>query len=162
MSLVRHLQLAGAALILLALLHAGFPRRFKWHEETARLSPLNRQILFVHSFFIAVTLAIFGVLSFVIAASLAAPSAVSRTVLAGFVVFWLLRLLTQLFVYEASLWRGNRFNTAMHVLFAAFWTYLVSVYGTALWMQTTATRSPAAGAAISAAGSPPRTAPGRP
>lgn len=138
MSLVHHLQLAGAGLILLALLHAAFPRRFNWKEDTARLSPLNRQIFFVHSFFIALTLILFGVLSFVIAASLAAPSTVSRTVLAGFVVFWLLRLLAQLFVYDASLWRGNRFNTTMHVLFAAFWTYLVSVYGAALWMQTAA------------------------
>jgi hypothetical protein len=151
-SLVHHLRVAGATLIFLALLHAAFPRRFKWHEETARLSPLNRQMFFVHSFFIAVTLALFGVLSFVIAGSLAAPSAVSRTVLGGFVVFWLLRLLTQLFVYDASLWRGDRFNTAVHVLLAAFWTYLVSVYGTALWVQTAAAGSAAARAAISAGG----------
>ena len=151
MSLALHLQVAGTALILLALLHSAFPRRFNWREETARLSPLNRQIFFVHSFFIAVTLALFGVLSFVIAGSLAAPSAVSRTVLGGFVVFWLLRLLAQLFVYDASLWRGDRFNTAVHVLFAAFWTYLVSVYGTALWMQTAA-GSAATRAAISAGG----------
>lgn len=137
MTLARHLQLAGTALILLALLHAAFPRRFNWKEETARLSPLNRQMFLVHSFFIALTLAIFGVLSFVIAASLGAPTAVSRTVLAGFVVFWLLRLVTQLFVYDTSLWRGNRFNTAVHVLFAAFWTYLVSVYGIALWTSLT-------------------------
>lgn len=148
MSLARHLQVAGTALILLALLHAAFPRRFNWHEETARLSPLNRQIFFVHSFFIALTLAIFGALSFVIAASLAAPSAVSRTVLAGFVVFWTLRLATQLFVYDASLWRGDRFNTAVHVVFAAFWTYLVSVYGTALWLQS----STSGRSALSAAG----------
>jgi hypothetical protein len=147
-SLARHLQLAGTALVFLALMHAAFPRRFNWREETARLSPLNRQIFFVHSFFIALTLVLFGVLSFVIAASLAAPSAVSRTVLAGFVVFWLLRLVTQLFVYDASLWRGNRFNTAVHVAFAAFWTYLVSVYGTALWLQSAA----AATGALSAAG----------
>ena len=136
MSLVRHLQIAGSALIVLALLHAAFPRRFNWREETARLSPLNRQIFFVHSFFIALTLVLFGALSWVVAASLSAPTAVSRTVLAGFVVFWGLRLITQLFVYDASLWRGDRFNTAVHVVFAAFWTYLVTVYGVALWLQS--------------------------
>jgi hypothetical protein len=139
-SLARHLQTAGTALILLALLHAGFPRRFHWKEEAARLSALNRQIFFVHTFFIAVTLVLFGALSFVIAATLTEPTAVSRTVLAGFVVFWSLRLLTQLFVYDKDLWRGDRFNTTVHVVFAAFWTYLVSIYGTALWLQTTAAR----------------------
>jgi hypothetical protein len=139
-SLARHLQVAGGALIALALLHAAFPRRFNWKEETARLSPLNRQIFLVHTFFIAVTLVFFGLVSFVIAASLSAPTGVSRAVLAGFAVFWALRLVTQLFVYDARLWRGDRFNTAVHLVFAAFWTYLVSVYGIALWLQTSGGR----------------------
>jgi hypothetical protein len=135
MTLAFHLRLAGSALVLLALLHAAFPARFHWKEEAARLSPLNRQIFFVHSFFIAVMLVFFGVLSFVVAHVLPAPSLLSRVVLGGFVAFWSLRLLVQLFVYDTRLWRGDPFNTAMHLGLIAFWTYLVSVYGLALWIQ---------------------------
>lgn len=80
-------------------------------------------------------LAFFGVLSFVLAAAGGVPSPLSRTVLGGFTVFWLWRLFVQLFVYEAQLWLGNAFNTAVHVMLTAFWTYPTPVYGVALWMQ---------------------------
>ena len=136
MSLALHLRLAGAALIALALLHAAFPRRFRWKEELPRLSLLNRQMFVVHSFFIAVTLALFGVLSFVLADGLAAPDRLSRTLLCGMATFWTLRLGVQLFVYDRQLWRGDRFHTVVHVAFSALWTYLASVYATAFWLQT--------------------------
>jgi hypothetical protein len=51
----------------------------------------------------------------------------------GMFVFWLLRLLTQWFIYDSRLWRGDRFNAAAHVMVSALWTYLVVVYGTSLW-----------------------------
>ena len=44
MSLAHHLRLAGTGLVVLALLHAAFPRRFNWSKELPRLSLLNRQI----------------------------------------------------------------------------------------------------------------------
>ena len=44
MSLALHLRVAGAGLIVLALAHVLFPRRFAWREELPRLSLLNRQI----------------------------------------------------------------------------------------------------------------------
>ena len=58
-----HLRIAGALQILLALLHLAFPKRFQWKEELARLSPLNRQIFLVHTFFICVVLTLIGALS---------------------------------------------------------------------------------------------------
>jgi len=36
--------------------------------------------------------------------------------------------------YDASLWRGNRFNTLVHRLFTALWTYLVGAYAGALFL----------------------------
>lgn len=136
LSLDLHLRLAGAGLILLALLHAAFPRRFHWKEELPRLSLLNRQIMVVHTFFISVALVVFAALSFALAAELDKPTLVSKVALAGLAGFWLLRLATQLFVYDRSLWRGHRFNTFVHVAFTALWTYLVAVYAGALFLQT--------------------------
>jgi hypothetical protein len=37
------------------LLHLAFPRYFRWKEETAGLSLMTRQVLHVHTFFIAFT-----------------------------------------------------------------------------------------------------------
>ena len=120
---------------MLALAHVTFPKRFQWKEELARLSPLNRQMFKVHVFFIVLVLVLFGALSLLLADELLSPSPLARALLGGFTLFWALRLYVQLFVYERALWRGNRLNTAVHVVFTAFWTYLVAVYGTALSRQ---------------------------
>ena len=45
-----------------ALAHAIFPRYFDWKEELAQLSLMNRQMMKVHSFFIALTVFLMGLL----------------------------------------------------------------------------------------------------
>jgi hypothetical protein len=127
-----HLRIAGALQIALALLHLAFPRRFRWHEELARLSPLNRQIFHVHTIFICVVLVMIGALSLLAPEALLERSRLSRLVLGGFAGFWGLRLLCQWFVYDAGLWRGHAFNTAVHGLFSLLWLYLTAVYVGAL------------------------------
>lgn len=131
MSVELHLRIAGALQMLLAVLHLGFPRRFRWREELAQLSLLNRQIFHVHTFFVCFVLMLFGALSAFAADSLLEPTRLARCVLGGIAAFWAVRLWCQLFVYDASLWRGKRFETAMHVLFSLLWIYLAAVYGVA-------------------------------
>jgi hypothetical protein len=38
----------------------------------------------------------------------------------------------QWFYYSASLWRGHRFNTIVHVLFSALYIYFTAVFGASL------------------------------
>jgi aminobenzoyl-glutamate utilization protein B len=118
-SLALHLRIAGLGLIVLAFAHLAFPKQFHWKGELARLSPLNRQIFLVHTFFIALVLVLFGAVSLLFPDALLTPSPLSRAVLAGLTLFWALRLYVQLFVYDRALWRGNRLYTCFHVLFAA-------------------------------------------
>ena len=132
MSLALHLRIAGLGLIVLAFAHLAFPRHFRWKEELARLSLLNRQIFQVHVFFIGLVLVLFGAVSLLLPEALLTPGPLSRAVLGGFTLFWSLRLIVQLFVYDSALWRGNRLYTAFHFLFTAYWTYLVAVYASAL------------------------------
>lgn len=123
-----HLRIAGGLQLALALLHLAFPRRFQWKEELARLSPLNRQIFLVHTFFICVVLVLIGALSLFAPGALLEPTRLSRLVLGGFAAFWGLRLLCQWFVYDPALWRGQALNTAVHILFSLLWLYLTAVY----------------------------------
>lgn len=125
------MQIAGALLVLLALAHPFFDRYFRWSAETARLSTFTRQVFHVHGFFIAVILVLMGGLSFFYANELIEPTPLSRALLAGLAVFWILRLGTQWFVYDSSVWRGSRFRTAMHCLFSLLWIYLAGVYSVA-------------------------------
>lgn len=127
------LRAAGVGLVALGLLHAGFPRWFRWKEGLAGLSLLDRQLMHVHTLFIGAMLVLFGALSFVAAAGLDAPTPLLRGFLGGLAVFWLLRLWVQLFVFDRSLWAGHRGRTALHVSFLVLWTGLTGLYALAAW-----------------------------
>ncbi len=135
LNLAVHLKLAGASMIALALLHFAFPRRFEWKKELASLSLLNRQIFVVHCFFIALTVGLMGVLALVFTDALLAPSRLAQIVTAGLAIFWTIRLAVQWLIYSPELWRGHRFNTAMHILFTAVWIYYAAVFAATLALQ---------------------------
>ena len=128
MNLRLNFQLVGLLQIMLALAHLTFPRRFGWKKDLSQLSLLNRQMFYVHAFFLCLTLVLFGLLNLVRTDELLAGGSLARSVLGGIAVFWTIRLLIQFFVYDPQLWRGHRFNTAMHIMFALLWSYFAGVY----------------------------------
>jgi len=127
MLLELQLRLSGGLLILLALTHVLFPRRFGWREELPRLSLINRQMMKVHTFFIALTVFLMGTLCLSSARELIA-TALGRRVAGGLALFWFVRLLVQLFGYSDELWRGKRRETIVHRIFTAIWLYLALLF----------------------------------
>jgi hypothetical protein len=130
-----HLKIVGTLMLMLAAAHAYFPKPFGWKDDLRQLSLVNRQIFLVHCIFIVLVLVLSGLLSLFCAELLTQPSLLARAVLSGLVVFWAVRLFAQFFIYDAKLWKGNLFNTTMHVLFSLMWTYYVTVYVAVLWSQ---------------------------
>jgi hypothetical protein len=131
--LTLHLRLIGVLLLFLAASHALFPKRFAWKEELERLSLLNRQVFWVHTYFVVLIVAMFGLLSLLMPGELLSGTPLARAVLLGMTVFWGFRLYCQWFVYRAELWRGHRFNTAVHIAFTFLWAYLTTVNAAALF-----------------------------
>ena len=123
----RQLELIGAVLVALALLHAVFPRLFAWRQELARLRLINRQLMRVHTFFIALTVLLMGLLCLTSAEALV-ETALGRRIALGLGVFWAARLLVQLFGYSSELWRGKRLETALHLLATAVWTWFSVIF----------------------------------
>lgn len=121
------LRAIGFLLVVLALLHVGFARYFKWREDFAGVSLINRQMMYVHTFFVAFTVLLMGLLCLTSATELMGTP-LGRKLALGCGLFWAVRLLTQFFGYSAVLWRGKRFETTVHVLFSALWTYLSAVF----------------------------------
>ena len=128
-----HLKIIGVLQIGLALLHAFFPKRFGWKEELGSLSILSRQMMYVHTLFIALTIFLMGILCLTSAADLINTSLGKRVSL-GLAIFWATRLLIQFFGYSSQLWRGKVFETIMHIIFSIFWIYM-SVVFIALWLS---------------------------
>ncbi len=121
------IEIAGMLLIALAALHVGFPRYFRWKDELRGLSLINRQMTYVHTFFIALTVFLMGLLSLSAADELLTTS-LGKKVTLGFGVFWSARLVVQFVGYSPHLWRGKRWETIAHITFTLLWLYLSAVY----------------------------------
>ncbi|MEA2735412.1 MAG: hypothetical protein QOE14_1863 [Humisphaera sp.] len=128
-----HLRIVGVLLLALIALNFYVPRRFNWKTELASLSLVNRQIFQVHAGFICVILTMFAVLVLFFTRDLLEPTRLARAVLAALAIFWFVRLLTQWFVYDRSLWRGRRFETIVHLVFTGVWTYFSATFAYALF-----------------------------
>jgi len=118
-----HIKLIGVILIMLALVHTIFPRYFNWAEELKSLSLINRQLMTVHTFFIALVVFLMGVLCLTSSGELV-NTELGKKVSLGLGVFWVVRLYFQFFGYSSDLWKGKKFETAVHIMFSFLWTYL--------------------------------------
>jgi hypothetical protein len=122
-----HIKIVGSLLIALSLMHIVIPKYFKWQKELAPLSLITRQIFYVHTFFIAFIVLLMGLLCINYSSELA-HDPFGRVISLGLFGFWLTRLVFQFLVYSPDVWRGKRFETVMHVVFALTWTYFTSVF----------------------------------
>ncbi len=122
-----HFKIIGLILIGLALVHVIFPKYFNWKKELQFLSLINRQMMMVHTFFIALVVFMMGLLCFSSATELIETN-LGRKISLGLGVFWLIRLFIQFFVYSSKLWKGKKFETLVHIIFALLWTYFSFVF----------------------------------
>lgn len=122
-----HLEIIGCLLVGLALLHGVFPRYFRWREELAGVSLVTRQILHVHTFFIALTVLLMGLLCLTNADELVSTP-FGRRICLGLFIFWFIRLIIQFFGYSSRLWKGKPFETFVHIAFTLLWAYLAAVF----------------------------------
>ncbi|WP_290702129.1 hypothetical protein [Lacinutrix sp.] len=122
-----HLKIIGLLLMALALIHIIFPKYFNWKKELKALSLVNRQMMTIHTFFIALTVFLMGLLCFTSATEIIETKLGNKIAL-GFGFFWTIRAFMQFFVYSSKLWKGKEFETVVHILFSIFWIYLSTVF----------------------------------
>jgi hypothetical protein len=127
-----HLKIIGWILVLLAIIHVVFPKRFNWTEELSSLSLINRQVMYVHTFFIALVVLLMGILCLTSAKELIETDLGNKIVL-GLGIFWMLRLLIQFFGYSSTLWKGKIFETTIHIVFSFLWIYLSTIFLMIYW-----------------------------
>lgn len=122
-----HFKIIGILLIGLALMHIIFPKYFNWREELTSLSLINKQMMIVHTFFVAVVVFLMGLLCFTNSAELVSTN-LGKTVSLGFAIFWTIRLVIQFFGYSSKLWDGKLFETIVHIIFSLLWLYLSIIF----------------------------------
>jgi len=121
------LKIAGCLMLILSLSHVAFPKYFRWKKEFAAVSLINRQMMYIHTFFIALLLLLIGLLCLTSADDLLHTRLGHRMAL-GLGIFLGLRLMLQFWGYSTVHWRGKGFETFVHILFVVLWTYLSVVF----------------------------------
>ncbi len=132
----------------LGVLHAALPVLLRWNRELAAASMINREVSYVHCFFIGLACALPGPAApDRLAAAHPKPGHPPRTT--GAVIFWACRLVMQLAVFnhharESATW------CALSIAGTAFWFYLTAVWTgvpgpalTAAWHAITRQPAPA-------------------
>ncbi|MBU3010636.1 hypothetical protein KO506_04440 [Polaribacter vadi] len=121
------LKIIGILLSILSFIHLGFPKYFNWKTELKSLSLINKQMMTVHTFFIALVVLMIGLLCLTSSKDLIQTEFGNKIAL-GLGIFWSIRLIFQLFVYSPKLWKGKKFETAMHFIFTLFWIYMSTLF----------------------------------
>jgi hypothetical protein len=122
-----HIKIVGSLSIALSLMHIIIPKYFKWKKEFSSLSLITKQIIYVHTFFIAFVLFLIGLLCLSYSRQLVYDP-FGRVISLGLFGFWLTKLIFQFFVYSPKVWRGKTFETLMHVVFSLLWIYFSGVF----------------------------------
>lgn len=84
-------------------------------------------MVYIHTFFIALSLLLMGLLCITSAQELMSTP-LGEKVSMGLAVFWIARLAMQFFGYSSELWKGKKFETLMHITFSLLWIYFSVVF----------------------------------
>ncbi len=102
-----------------------------FRRQLQQVSELLRQLVWVYAAFIFLSVLGFGLVSVVFAPALAAGTPLARAVCGYIAVFWLVRLVIQVFVYDARPYLSNwPLKVGYHGLTVVF-TYHAVVYSLA-------------------------------
>lgn len=112
-------NLAEAALIAggffdlgFAVFHLFFGRLFDWKNDLARLTPLNRSVMQILNLGLTFLLLTMAYVSLVLRPQMLSTE-LGKTLLIAFALFWFLRMLEQIFVFEVK----NRLSAVFTMIF---------------------------------------------
>jgi len=125
-----NLVFAGG-LVHFSILAASFsvPRIFDWRKELAPLNPFLKHLFWVYGAFIVLVIVGFGAISVTQAEALAAGSPLARTVSLFIAVFWLARLVVQLFLFDIRPYVTHPLLRLGYHGLTALFTLLTLAYG---------------------------------
>ncbi|MGJ1267109.1 hypothetical protein ACR78F_05710 [Sphingobacterium spiritivorum] len=121
------LKIIGILLIVLAGIHIIFPKYFNWKQELKSLNLINRQMMSIHTLFIGISVFLMGLLCYTSSYELIHTN-LGKKICLGLGIFWFIRLIVQFLGYSTELWRGKKFETAIHILFCLLWIYFSIVF----------------------------------
>ena len=134
-TLTKLIVLAGVAQLSIVMIAPLIPLRLKWSEELRPLARLHRQMHWVYSGYVVLSITAFAALSIVNARELAGGSGLARGFCAYVAVFWGARLMLQTVFdarpYLTAWWlrAGYSMLTMMFALFSIVYAWAATAPG---------------------------------
>ena len=126
------LRLAALAQLGIVVLNLFLVRLMNWRPDLDAMPLLLREVFQIHMYFIAGTLALFGVLTWRFAGEIATAAHPLCVWLAiGIGAFWAIRSIMQWSHYSSVHWRGDRLRTVIHWTLFLGYAAFAAVYFTA-------------------------------
>ncbi|HUL51479.1 MAG TPA: hypothetical protein VLU94_02725 [Candidatus Nitrosotalea sp.] len=129
MKLTFALQIAGLLHFGLIVAGALMPRAVNLRANLAVLPPFIRRLFWVYYTFIGLSLVGFGGLSFFLADTLASGTTLARAVCGFLVVFWTLRLIVAVFIFDVKPYLTSAFWKAGYHATNVVFALLPVIYG---------------------------------
>lgn len=127
------LWLAGAGHFAILVASAQVPARLGWREDLAKLTPLNRKLMWTYAGFTVLTIIAFGVLTLVLHDELVRGDRAALALAAFIGIYWTTRILVDLFWFGHSGWpRGVAFVFGHALLFLLFGALAATYIGVVL------------------------------
>ena len=104
------------------------PKVLAWSTQLRLLTPLCRHVVWTHGAFIVLVIVGFGALSLGLPSDLAAGTPLARSLCAFIGLFWLARLIIQLFLFDARPFLTTRFLTLGYHGLTVVFLYLAATY----------------------------------
>ena len=126
------LRLAALAQLGVVLLNLFLIRIMNWRRDLDAMPLLLREVFQIHVYFISITLAIFGAITWQFAGDIAnAAHPICVWLAIGIGIFWAIRSAMQWTHYSAVHWRGDRLRTVIHWMLFLGYGAFAAVYLTA-------------------------------
>ncbi|MGH9723312.1 MAG: hypothetical protein ACRD8O_24130 [Bryobacteraceae bacterium] len=104
------------------------PKRLAWKSELARLSPLNRKLMWTYGGFTVLTIVAFGALTLLLHNEMLARDR-AAVFLAGFIsLYWIARIAVDLIYFGHKGWPLGRRFVAAHIVLLTLFGALASIY----------------------------------
>jgi len=123
--------LAGVGQLGIILVSLALPRLLGWHEETAKLRPLIRQLFWTYAAYIWTTNLSFGLLSALAPGWLLDRSGLAAAVTGFITLYWGARLAIQFLYFDRSDMPVGPVYRLAELLMVASFCYLTGVYAVA-------------------------------
>ncbi|CAN5703926.1 hypothetical protein BH10CYA1_BH10CYA1_05730 [soil metagenome] len=122
------LEIAGVSMIALAIGHVYIARLLNWKEDLKKLTPINEQVFYAHTLFIACGLLLLGLVITFVPSVLVVNSMLAMIADGCFALCWFCRLIFQFVCFTGKIHDNKKVDTALRLLSTILWLYYTVLF----------------------------------